>query len=214
VGKGTRCYRPNTQRLTQTGCILAKVVPSTERFRCPTPWWCARTRRNFPKGVQKARRKMSADPSLDRPRRRKYQLLLTASQARRQHRGGSFVDRLSAGAEAAESRSLSKGSQAAEAGRPRFQVSRLVTSGDSGYAYKPAPAEADRQPCARSRPVSAVMADHRFLRFRPGQAAFRVIDVRPPSRLCTRTMSPMANSGVARLTTGIETKAAIKSPAR
>ena len=132
--RGTRCYRPNTQRLTQTGCILAKVVPSTERFRCPTPWWCARTRRNFPKGVQKARRKMSADPALDRPRRRKYQLLLTANQARRQHRGGSFVDRLSAGAEAAESRSLSKGSQAAEAGRPRFQVSWLVTSGDSGYA--------------------------------------------------------------------------------
>ena len=34
------------------------------------------------------------------------------------------------------------------------------------------------------------------------------------SRLCTRTMNAMANSGVARLIRGIETKAAMKSPAR
>ncbi len=34
----------------------------------------------------------------------------------------------------------------------------------------------------------------------------------PPSRLCTCTINAMANSGVARLTIGIETKAAMIRP--
>jgi hypothetical protein len=45
------------------------------------------------------------------------------------------------------------------------------------------------------------------------QAAFREINARPPTRLCTCTMRHMANSGVARLTIGIDTNAAINSPA-
>jgi hypothetical protein len=64
---------------------------------------------------------------------------------------------------------------------------------------------ATRRRCGRGLRAAAEIARN--------QAAFREISARLPTRLCTCTIRLMANNGVARLTIGIDTKAAINNPA-
>ena len=76
------------------------------------------------------------ETGLDRPRRRKHQLRFAADRAGRQHRRRSFLHRLSAGAEAAESRSLSERSEVSEAGGfARRQVCKPVVAGVAVNSY-------------------------------------------------------------------------------